>query len=870
MDKLEQAIIDVANQGIPDNELEQAADRVRGKLFVQTRTGPERLRSCADFQAIIPAYLQKTLSAGRALLLQDHTRECVACRHALSEARSGAGPTLIRPSTPPSRVISKAWAIAAMAAVTAGLGVWGVSKLVGPQGNGETSVQTVSGILYAVSDKGATPIFSGKTIPEGQRVRTARDSKAVVKMADGSLVEMNERSELWVSRTDHGAAIRLDRGNIIVQAAKQRTGTLDVLTADCTVSVKGTIFAVDRGTRGSRVSVVEGSVKVAQGSKSEMLKPGDQVSTDASLTQSTAADAVSWSRDSSRYLALLGELSIIKKGLDAMPSPALRHDAKMLDYVPDDTILYASIPNVGSALTEAQRLFHERLQESAVLKTWWDEQKDGPKLEEMINKLRTFSDYLGDEIVFTVSGDWEGNYTAPLLMAEIKKPNLDVFLNNELRQLSLQGAKNVPELVQLQAKTADSGNSYYRRGKHRNTVTTDGPMTIGINGNMMVVGWNQDQLNGVAQRIAQPSGNRDGGLFANVKQAYGRGAAYLLCVNMEHIARTSVHKGGQDSPKLPTGLEAMRYLIVERKDIAGATENQATLTFEGRRSGMAAWMAEPSAMGSLEFVSPNATFVASVATRSPSWMLGDIFRAMSDQNPKFEEKLEEINRQSGLRLSPSLGDPLGGDITFAIDGPLLPLPSWKIVAEVYSPDKMQWTIDQLVNAFNTSAKCDGCALRSTSEQVGDKTFHIISSDQFSYEIHYVFVDGYLLMGPSRSLLTRAIQNRETGLVLSRSDAFRSQLPRDGRLNFSAIVYHNIGAVLGPLAKQLSPSNAQQQSIQALIANSTPGLVYAYAEADRITVASTGTFFGLDLNSVALPNLIGQAMGQKVKAATRIQ
>ena len=51
-------------------------------------------------------------------------------------------------------------------------------------------------------------------------------------------------------------------------------------------------------------------------------------------------------------------------------------------------------------------------------------------------------------------------------------------------------------------------------------------------------------------------------------------------------------------------------------------------------------------------------------------------------------------------MRPSLGEPLGGDITFAIDGPLLPLPSWKLMAEVYSPDRMQWGIDQMVHALN--------------------------------------------------------------------------------------------------------------------------------------------------------------------------
>ncbi len=35
----------------------------------------------------------------------------------------------------------------------------------------------------------------------------------------------------------------------------------------------------------------------------------------------------------------------------------------------------------------------------------------------------------------------------------------------------------------------------------------------------------------------------------------------------------------------------------------------------------------------------------------------------------------------------------------------------------------------------------------------------------------------------------------------------------------------------------------------------PGLIYAYGEPDRIVVATDGTFFGLDLNALALPNLL---------------
>jgi hypothetical protein len=173
----------------------------------------------------------------------------------------------------------------------------------------------------------------------------------------------------------------------------------------------------------------------------------------------------------------------------------------------------------------------------------------------------------------------------------------------------------------------------------------------------------------------------------------------------------------------------------------------------------------------------------------------------------------------------------------------------------------------MVDAFNKLAgkdgKCTDCQLHLAKEESGGRTYYTLSTDKFAYEVHYVFADGYLIAAPNRSLLTKSIQNRATGYMLSRSESFRQQLPRDGRINFSGLVYHNLGTALAPFAEQAGAisgvSPAQRDSIKALVSNTKPAVIYAYTEDDRITAATTSGFFGFDLSSFALPTLIGRGL-----------
>jgi len=99
-------------------------------------------------------------------------------------------------------------------------------------------IQTADGSVYAVSGPSMHLVRTGYQIRSGEELRTAKGSTAVVRLLDGSLVEMGERADVSVSREWKGVAIHLDGGQVIVQAAKQRSGRLYVATNDGLVLVK--------------------------------------------------------------------------------------------------------------------------------------------------------------------------------------------------------------------------------------------------------------------------------------------------------------------------------------------------------------------------------------------------------------------------------------------------------------------------------------------------------------------------------------------------------------------------------------------------------------------------------------------------------
>lgn len=234
----------------------------------------------------------------------------------------------------------------------------------------------------------------------------------------------------------------------------------------------------------------------------------------------------------------------------------------------------------------------------------------------------------------------------------------------------------------------------------------------------------------------------------------------------------------------------------------------------------------------------------------------EVFQMIGASDADFEQNLAQFESKSGVNVLNDVAAPLGGEVTMAFDGAVLPTPQWKLIVEVYDPTTLQATIEKLAESFNREGAAKGHSLVLTKKQVGSQTYYTIRSSNApgpNSELDYAFVDSYLIAAPEIGTISRAIQSRQAGYTLPRSATFQALLPKDGYTNFSGIFYHNIGPVIAPIAEQLKSSGAltpqQRQSIDELSANSAPGLIYAYGQPDRIVVASNTGFMGFDLGTL---------------------
>jgi hypothetical protein len=577
---LEQAIAEIRGEAIDPAVIEAAAGRVQARL-AQHAT----LHTCADFQALIPDYRAGKLSPARALLLQDHTHECVACYKALKSKPPVAAhhPAAITHHLPFFR-----WAIAATRLAAAGLAFWAFGDRLRPAFSGpEAVVESADGLIYRVSDTGTVPLIRGAEVPAGVDIRTARDSRALLRLRDGSHVEMRERSGLSVSERGHDMTIGLDRGAIIVQAAKRHTGHLYVSTRDCRVAVTGTVFSVNSGIKGSRVTVIEGAVLVAQDRHESVLHAGGQVSTSSAMGATPVPLEISWSQNAGAYIAMLNAVTALNVKLDQDRFPALRFSSNLLTMVPAQTVVYASIPNLSQALTEVQQVFVPKIQQNATLSQWWQQNH----LDQVIADMSTMSGYLGDEMVVAASLNSSGHPGQPVIMAELKQSGFAAFAQAEVAKLSTGASAQKMRIVTDRSAIG---------------AIPQGQCVLLILPHLVALSPDAAALQQIASSAPTQFATTEFG--SQIVAAYGAGVGLLFAADVEAMGQAMPPASHNHAPNV-------QYFMVQQTGNAGAAETRAAIIFKGQRTGVASWLAAPAPLGALDFISPEATLAWAAAVK---------------------------------------------------------------------------------------------------------------------------------------------------------------------------------------------------------------------------------------------------------------
>jgi hypothetical protein len=807
-DRLEKALEAMKSENISPEDLAGARARVWEKL--------EKPASvlCSEFQTQFRDYLDGKLSPNRRLLVEDHLSRCPMCRAQLAAQK---GESKVVPLRDKSRAWWPKWgswaAAAALLLVLVYAGRNSIDVWLAPHGPRAT-VAYLSGNLYLVS--GGT-LKMGSAVNENVVVRTGPGARAKLHLSDGSLVSLNERTELFINAAWSGETVHLQGGDVIVEAAKQhRSHHLRVQTRDTLASVKGTIFAVSSGFIGTVVSVVEGSVAVTQPGVEVLLRPGQQAASNPALVDSVQ-NAVSWSPDAQTYLEILASLSHVEKQMAVLPSRLLRTESRLLPYVPANTILYGAIPNLTGTLNQAIFLLEQQASENPAFNRWWTSGAQG--LKQLIGKMQTFMPLLGDEIVYTVSLDASASRNSiPMILAEIRSG----------KQSELAAA--IDEL---------------------RTQISPAPLYYALSETHLTISDSQSDLQWLADQTGKGSATP---FAAEIAARYQDGAGWLLGLDMETITSLSTRR----DPFV--GAQQVKYIFLDQRTVQGAEENEMAVTFAGPRTGLASILASTGSGGAAEYISSDAVAAAYVSTREPQQLFEELTAQFSRSVPSFPADLAKAEARLGINLKDDLVRAFGTESAFGLEGLTTSGPVWAMAALVNDSAVLESTIGRLVEFSNAELAKTGHTGQITMERevIDGRPWITMKFPAPAATITWAYDRGYMVAGSDRGAALRALATRNGGSPLIYSQAFQPQLSSLAGPHPSGFAWLNAKAAFQGWAT-VTPNPL----IQKLIAERDPILVIFSGSTEQIRAVSRTRLSGMFMNLLLL-------QGQSRAASTAVK
>jgi type II secretory pathway pseudopilin PulG len=299
-----------------------------------------------------------------------------------------------------------------------------------------------------------------------------------------------------------------------------------------------------------------------------------------------------------------------------------------------------------------------------------------------------------------------------------------------------------------------------------------------------------------------------------------------------------------------TGFEDMKYAVWEHRGLPGQPSSEGELSFTRPRRGMASWLAAPRDLRSLDFASPQAIFVASIALKNLGSIFDEIRTLATSANPNAFAQMDQMQQGLGINLKDDLLSQLGGEITLEVDDIEKDQAAWKAVLQVNDPARVQQTFARLLAMAPMQPQ------ESTEDGI---TYHSLTvpSQARPVQIGYAFADGYLVIGSSDASVRDAVRLHQKGGSLARSSGFLASLPPGHSARASALYYQDPLRLMGMQLSRLSPELGS--SLFHGTTASSPAVTCAYADEAAIRTASMSQ--SVDVSTiliaaaVAIPNLL---------------
>jgi hypothetical protein len=864
-DQLDSAV-DAVKADLPAlTAIEGARDRVLETLSrEQASQSKLSLETHEDYVSAIPAYLANQLSDAAKVAFEAESRHSLPLRRSLKVARQ-----LLLESDEESVKSSGLSFFGRITAVAAVLAVIAVSLLILPEvptfdQTAVAQVGEVNGELYRVEDGQLKLLVNGEWIGGQTKVRTGKDSLAILYLDDGSRVEVNSRSELSVTRRQSGNRIDIERGNIIVEASPQGSGTLDVATNEFVVSVTGTIFEVGHGAMGSRVGVIEGQVEVLQKGDSTSVTPGSQMGSRSGLAAYHVENELAWSQDADKYIAMLQSAAELGRNISAVMDSEPRYSTRLLDLMPESTAIYLAVPNAPEKITEVYQLMKSHMQAEgfADVMEGIDHAGKNQKVDELMSWLAEVGGELGDETVLSMvmQGSAGDVSMTPVVLSEIDAATFAASFEERVAGLDALFAESDseqhPEIVLI---------------KHPDEAVT-GNLSIWLTSDLLIATTNADTMLQMQRILSEGKSDFAGSRFhAQLSESYRDGAEVLMGV---HLADVIARFDGDTAGLRTVGLSDAEFLIAERTQTNSEATIDASLLFASERSGVMSWLANPGPMGALEFFSVYTTVVTSFVTKDPSVILDELEAmaltlkagdAMSDaaQGQETDAKPFELD----IDWRNNVIAALGGEVAVGLDGPAFPTPGWKAVVEVYDELRLQDSIEAAIRQINQHGQNEAKAfsLAISPANHGAYSGYLITASvreqaaqqERQVTLQYVYIDGYLVAAPNMAMMEKAVTLYQARAGLLTSQEFINQLPKDAGLDFSAMTFSRIGNLINEVIDRMPSglSEEQQRVVKRISGGAGPTMVSVYAAPESLRFIHQG--------DMAFPFSMSQLLGMGV-------